>query len=169
MEEILDDLKELDNLHNPDEVPNLFGNVPDGTYQVRLDEIYVDRSKSSGRMQTIMKFVAISGDYKDVSIKKYCGMETRQNLDFLTSDLKILGIKSFKWSNLVEHFNEILDNFYEILVVTKREFQNVYIQRKIEIKSEKKEENVYKRTLSSFEKQRDPASQMDADIPDIPF
>lgn len=136
-EELDDYLGDLDNIHNPQEVPEGFGgraNLPDSTYQVKLERIYIDKSKKSGRLQTIIKFVILSGGNKDRYITKYCGMETAQNLDYLTADLKKLGIKEqFTWKNLYTKFNKLLDRFYEVTLQTKNGFQSVYINKEIEL------------------------------------
>jgi len=131
--EYKDDVEQLDEIHNPDNVELTFGeNLPDGVYQVSLSSIRITRSKASNRLQTVMEFMVETGEERGAYIRKYCGMETAENLDYLTRDLRVLGIKQFKWSNVVEKFIGIIDKYYEIELKTKNGYQNVYIQREIE-------------------------------------
>ena len=106
--------------------------LPDNTYQVRLDAIYIAKSKASERWQTVMELEVMSGSYAFRTIYKYCQMTTSQNLDFLTNDLRKLGVsEKFKWTNLEKEFAKIVDHLYEIALKTKGEFQNVYIQKEL--------------------------------------
>jgi hypothetical protein len=121
---------ELDKMHDPAEVPE-YSEIPPGTYQARLDKIYLAKSKASGRNQCVMEFNVISGKYAFRTIWKFGGMMTAEQLDFLTNDLRRIGIKEFKWSNLVEKFPTVLDKVFEIAIKQKGEFKNVYIGREL--------------------------------------
>ena len=70
-------LEELDGAHDPNQVPDMvFGKVPDNTYQGRLDKIYIAKSKTTGRWQTVMEFEVLNGDYAFRKIFKFCQMIT---------------------------------------------------------------------------------------------
>jgi len=129
-------LKELNEMHTPDEVSDL-GKYPDGTYQGKLDKIYLEQSKK-GRNQCVMDFEIISGSYQGRNQRKYCGMETPDNLDFLTRDLRVLGIPSFIWTEVEKYFPKLLDTVIEFELVTKDGFQNVYLQKRISVATETK-------------------------------
>ncbi len=140
MNDIDNYLNDIDKTHRPEEVPDFgLAEYPDGTYQVRLDKIYIDKSQTSQRIQTVMEFEIISGDYTFRKIKKYSGMMTGEQLDFLTSDLKRLGVpKDFKWNTLVkDYFPKLLDKTYEVQLKTKRnpkdgkDYQNTWITKEI--------------------------------------
>ena len=122
-------LKELNEMHTPDEVPDA-GKLPDGTYQGKLDKIYLEQSKK-GRNQCVMDFEIVSGSYQGRNQRKYCGMETPDNLDFLTRDLRTLGIPSFIWTEVEKYFPKLLDTVIEFDLVTKDGYQNVYLQKRI--------------------------------------
>ena len=50
----------------------------------------------------------------------------------MTNDLWRLGVsKSFKWANIENEFAKVVDHLYEIILKTKGEFQNVYIQKEL--------------------------------------
>jgi hypothetical protein len=126
-------VKSLDEAHNPADVPD-FSEVPAGSYQVRLDKIYINRSKTSGRTQCVMEFDVISGRHTGRTIWKFGGMMSAEQLDYLTNDLKRIGIKDFKWSNLQEKFPSVLDKTFEIQIKQKGEFKNIYIIRELTTK-----------------------------------
>lgn len=127
--DVKDRLKEMDGQHRPEEVPDMGSKVPDGTYQVRLDKMYITESKSSGRLQTVLEFEVIAGTYAFRRVWKYAGMETVEQLDYLTNDLRRLGIEHFTWSTVETQFIKVVDKVYEIKLQTKGEFQNLYIVR----------------------------------------
>jgi hypothetical protein len=60
---------------------------------------------------------------------KFAGMETAEQLDYLTKDFRNIGITTFKWSTVQAQFKNVLDKLFEVEVKTKGEFTNVYIQR----------------------------------------
>ena len=43
-------LADLNEMHNPDEVEDLFGEFPDSVYQVRLDKIYFYKAKTKPKL-----------------------------------------------------------------------------------------------------------------------
>jgi len=147
-------LQELNEMHTPDEVAD-FGKLPDGTYQGRLDKIYIEQSKK-GRNQCVMDFEIISGTYQGRNQRKYCGMETPDNLDFFTRDLRTLGAPSFIWTEVEKLFPKFLDVVVEFELVSKEGFQNMYIQKRIAIATgEQKTET----------KKQKPMFEPDDDIP----
>ena len=136
------EINDLDNIHNPSNVTD-YGEIPDGTYIASLDSIFIDKSKSSGRLQTIMKFKIEAGAYKGQSIRKYAGMETSEHLDYLTRDLRAMGApKDFKWSNISVIFKDLLDTTVEISQQEKNGFKNVYINKVVEVSQNAKSNDV---------------------------
>lgn len=127
-----DDLAHLDEAHDPETVPEFGSHVPDNKYQARLDQIFVSESKK-GKMQTVMVFEIMTGDYTFRKETKYCQMVTADNLDYLTLDLRKLGAPvTFKWNELERLLPSLLDAKVELLVKTKNEFTNIYINKKLE-------------------------------------
>lgn len=132
MEDYSADLKNLDNEHQPEKVPEFGEHVPDGSYHGRLDSIYVGRSQK-GKLQTVIIEEIVGGEFEFRKERKYCGMETAENLDYLTKDLRNLGApKNFKWSELETIFPMLLDSVNELTIKTKNGFTNMYIGRKVE-------------------------------------
>jgi hypothetical protein len=137
MGEVEDYLKTVDTYHHPDTVPD-FSRVPDGTYQMRLDKIYITKSKKQ-TMQTVFELEIINGDYAFRKVNKYCGMEEEKQLDFLTQDLRRFGLKDFTWATIQDHFPAMLDKIVEVKLVSKvspkdgQTYQSTYIQKMIDM------------------------------------
>lgn len=137
-------LTELDEVHNPETVEDKFGEFLDSIYQVKLDKIYFRKVKE--KFKLVIEFEVISGTYINRTIWKWCQMETEQNLDFLTNDLRKLGIKKFSWSTVEKQFPNVLDHTYEVELKTSGNFQNVYIKKEIKVtssNSQKKSSSIY--------------------------
>ena len=135
-----EDLDVLDAEHDPSKV-QWSKNVPDATYQARLDTARVARSKMSQRLQTIFEFEITHGDQQGRTATKFSGMETKENLDWLTKDIWTLTGEriSFKWKDIERVYEKILDTIVEIKCVTDEEsgIQNIFIQKKITKLNEK--------------------------------
>jgi len=129
-----DYLKALDGTHNPASVEDGFASLDDGKYQVRLDKLYVGESQK-GKVQCVFEMEVVSGQYAGRKVNKYSGMETEDQLDFLTKDMRRLGIATFMWSDLQSKFKGVLDHLYEITLKTKvnekGSFQSIYINKEI--------------------------------------
>jgi len=131
-------LKALDETHNPASVEDSgFANLPDGEYQVRLDKLYISRAKKGeGRMQCVWEFEVISGNQSFRKIMKFSGMDTAAGLDFLTRDLRKVGIDNFKWSNVQDQFKKPLDKLFLVALTTKKKgeqsFQSMYILKALD-------------------------------------
>jgi len=124
-------LKALDETHNPAKVEdNVFIKLPDGEYQARLDSLYFSRSKKE-RMQCVWEFEIISGVQAFRKIMKFSGMDSTIGLDFLTRDLRRVGIDKFKWSDVQTQFGKPLDKLFLLRLETKvkkdQSFQSVFI------------------------------------------
>ena len=124
-------LKALDEMHNPVSVEDdVFTKLPDGEYQGRLDRLYISRSKKE-RMQCVWEFEIISGVQAFRKIMKFSGMGSTIGLDFLTRDLRRVGIDKFKWSDVQTQFGKPLDKLFLLRLETKIKkdqiFQSVFI------------------------------------------
>lgn len=141
-------MKALDESHNPASVEDDgFTKLPDGEYQIRLDKLYINRSKK-GRMQTVWEFEVISGSHSFRKIMKFSGMDTAAGLDFLTRDLRKVGIENFKWSDVQTQFSKPLDKLFLLQLVTKEKneqsYQSIYI-----LKSLNQDEVMVSKTLQN--------------------
>ena len=130
-------LESLDEEHDPAIVEefSIFSNLPDGEYQVRLDKLYISRSKKE-RVQCVWDFEVISGPHAFRTIMKFSGMDTATGLDFLTRDLRKAGINNFKWSDVQTQFSKPLDKLFLLKLETKikneQSFQAIYILKTLD-------------------------------------
>jgi len=136
MTEAGDFLKTMDMLHDPENVPD-FSTLPDDTYQARLDKIFLSKSKKMQTWQLVMDWEIINGPYAFRHVMKYCRMEKEQSLNFLTQDLRKLGLEHFVWSGLEPLLPSLLDKIAEIKLVSKdkdgKTYQSIYIQKIIDM------------------------------------
>ncbi len=150
-------LKELSEVHNPAEVIDPLS-LPDDTYQAKLEKIFFDKVKN-GKIKLVIEFTISSGTYLNRTVRKWCNLETEQNLDFLAMDLKRLGVPAdFRWADVESYFSSLLDQQCIIELATKNGFQNVYIVKRIEPE-----------TSSQVEKKSIFAPSKSTDDDDIPF
>lgn len=131
MEDVSAYLGSLDETHNPASVEDAgFAKLPDDEYQARLDKLYINRSKK-GKVQTVWEFEVMSGPHAFRKIMKFSGMDTNAGLDFLTRDLRNVGIDNFRWSTVQEQFGKPLDKLFLLKLQTKEKngqvFQSIYI------------------------------------------
>lgn len=128
---MFNELKELDSIWEQTQVDPepQFEDVPDGKYQVRINEVIIQNSKSSGRLQLYWDLVIVNGQYANRHLFRYNGMETAENLKFLKQDLLRCGLNVPKLSELPNHLHKLLDLILEVQVKTKGEFRNIYINK----------------------------------------
>ena len=69
-----------------------FGRLEDGDYVCRLLRMNVTRSQN-GRLQLESAYQVIDGADEGQEIRKFDGMETEQNLQFLKGYLEVLGVQ----------------------------------------------------------------------------
>jgi hypothetical protein len=106
--------------------------LPDGTYQAKVTSAGVSRSKA-GRLQVFYYFKVVAGKMKGRSIGKFDGIETPENISWLKSTLKTLGVNVPKNILVLPKILEKLeDELAVIQVKTNGEFTNVYITKKID-------------------------------------
>lgn len=68
--------------------------VPDDEYAMRIESMVIGESKSEGhRMQVTTGLIVIDGDFKGRKVKRYSGLDTEDNIDFLMGDLETLQLE----------------------------------------------------------------------------
>lgn len=132
-EKFAEDLELLDGEHDPSTV-KFAAKAPDGTYQARLDICRLGHSRNE-RLQTHMKFEIVHGEHEGRTLDKYAGMETKENLDWLTKDIwNLAGDKIvFRWKDIEQIYPHLLDTVVEVIAKTdeKSGIQNVFINKRI--------------------------------------
>lgn len=128
-------LKHFDEDYEEVEVnDNEFVPIPDGTYQVYVDEICLKETKESKLPMLAWRFKVMTGQREGSTIFKN-SVITDKTLSFIKTDFSICDFKPKKFSD-IETKPQILEyllNFkLEVKLVTKGDNQNVYIQRRLD-------------------------------------
>ena len=124
------DLSAFDDDFAAAESPSL-DEVPDGKYQVRIDEVRLDRSQKGDPMIK-WDLVVIAGAQAGRHIFKN-SVITPAALPFVKGDLKTLGLELAKFSDLAGRLEDVLDATLEITKRTRGEYTNVYFNKRIQI------------------------------------
>jgi hypothetical protein len=106
------------------------GEVPDGRYQVRVQSVKIDYSKNNQKMLR-WDLVVIAGTHARRHIFKNAVI-TDASLPFVKGDLKTLGLKLKKLSELPNHLDELVGRTLEVTKRTKDEYTNVYFNKRIQ-------------------------------------
>ncbi len=142
MQDISDELEKYDEHWQgiePTDAPE-FGNLPDGKYQVQIDQARVEHARQSGRLQFTLIFNVIAGepDLVGRSCGKFTGLDTEVGREIAKNDLHRLGMDLDKLSGLPLVTEMLVGLTCEIALVTKagndgNEYQNIYINKKIDV------------------------------------
>lgn len=113
-----------------------YSKLPDGKYHVYVDDVDVQESKN-GRLQFVWFLKVLDGPFADRSIRKYNGLETEENLQFLKRDFNTCGVEVENISEIQAYFDQFLDIKLEVTLKTKTvngaEYQNIYFNKRIEL------------------------------------
>jgi hypothetical protein len=105
------------------------GEVPDGKYHARLQDAQLGRSQRGNPMITY-NLVVLSGPHAKRHIFKNAVI-TDASLPFIKADLKTLGLKLKRFSDLPNRLGEVVGRALEITKRTKDEYVNVYFNKRI--------------------------------------
>jgi hypothetical protein len=106
----------------------------DGRYAVALTDAIRSESKSSGRDQVGFEFTFIDGDYKGKKKWDFNGLDRAESLPFLIRKIESMGYEA---PDTVDGLEDVLTQMakdrpqFRVQLKTKGEFQNVYIDRKL--------------------------------------
>ncbi len=105
--------------------------VPDGKYQVRIETVRLENSQKGDPM---IKFdlEVMSGSQAGRHIFKN-SVITQASIPYVKGDLKTLGLKLAKFSELSGRLEELLDVTLEVTKRTRGDYTNVYFNRRIQI------------------------------------
>lgn len=130
------ELKELESAWSEaEDRGDQFGDIPDGTYQVKITKATINKSQSSKRLQISWEFTIISGDLKNRKKFAHDGLETKENMDYVKTRLARLGVdvEGTKLGDMPEILESVIGKTCEIKVKTRGDFQNAYVQKLIEL------------------------------------
>jgi len=138
MDDIRSQLKEFDSAWREAVVEDEFKNLPDGKYQVSIDEIRFENAKKSGRLQLAWVLTVISPqENKGRKIFHYRGLDNEESVKWMKKEMFICGLDSPNISDLPDKLPSILDSIIEVTLKTKKtangEFQNCFINKLLDI------------------------------------
>lgn len=109
--------------------------VPDGTYQVNVENVDFARAKKTGNKMLKWKLRVISGAHKKRVIWRHSMFATPDNRKYLKADLVSCGLEIREWEDLPAALPQLLDVKLEVRKVTKpgQTIANVYFQRRIDV------------------------------------
>lgn len=114
-----------------------FEPIPNGKYQAKIDKVYLDRSKTSSNLMLKWELVIISGQYQGRRLFRNNMLATKENISWLKTDLETAGVVLERTSDLPNRLGDLLDVVLEVSVRNRKEgdrdYQNVYLNKKLDI------------------------------------
>lgn len=110
------------------------GNVrlPDGIYQVLLDSTLIDESKEGGKVLWKITFKVLTGQHAGRLIFYTNVLNDPDRLQYVKQDCYRLGFPIARLSDLPRQFEQMLDLKVEVRLKTNGEYQNCYIQKRLD-------------------------------------
>jgi hypothetical protein len=117
--------------------PNQRSRVPDGTYQAKIKNLAVKRSKGGGKLMLEWWLTIEGPEFKGTDIPRWNHFDTTEKLGWLKKDLAICGLELDRLATLEAKLPALLDKVLEIQVQTRtsqgKEYVNVYFNRLVDI------------------------------------
>jgi hypothetical protein len=146
------DLSQYDEAYEEAEVPERdeFEEVPDGTYQVKVERVELKHSKiredggvtTGGNPMLKWQLRVLNPPYAGRMIFRHNMIMTAENIAWLKSDLVMCGLDLEKLSHLEARLSELLDVQLEVKKVTKGDFPNVYFNSRIDVDAKGKDDDL---------------------------
>ena len=104
---------------------------PIGTFHAKIEEAILGRSASSDRLQIHYALLIVGGDSDDVTIHKYDGLETVQQIAISQQQLKRLGVPAdtIKLPDLPAHLMQLHGQMVVLSTRQNQQYYNIYFQR----------------------------------------
>ena len=114
-----------------------FEPVPDGKYQVNVDQVELTRAQTSGNPMLKWTLRIIAPRFAGRLLWRNNVMATRENIKWLKTDLHTCGLELEKLSELPNHLSRLLNVKLEVTKRTRGENENVYINRRIVLEDDR--------------------------------
>lgn len=107
------------------EARSLGAPLPDDTYEGVIENTIIEESRN-GRLQVRWDLLVTAGNCEGRQVRKYSGLETKDNMDWLKGDLETLGLEApAEMSDLGEVLEEACSMAISFQVRSKDEFTNI--------------------------------------------
>lgn len=108
-----------------------FDTIPDGKYQVTVDQVEITTAKSSGNPMLKWTLKILAPRFRGRLLWRHNVMATRENIKWLKNDLHVCGLDLQRLSDLPANLERLLDVNLEITKRTKGDNENIYFNRRI--------------------------------------
>jgi hypothetical protein len=140
------DLSEYDKMYKDAKVQDKFSMVPDGKYQVFVDEISLEETKHTHKPMIKWTFKIMSGVHEGRLLWKNSVLtDDPKSMDYVKTDLSVCGLELKKFSDLQKSLGKLRNVQLEVQTKIKKgdpnsqddmkrkDSQNVWINRKLEV------------------------------------
>ena len=127
-----------------------FEPVPDGKYQVNVDQVELVRAKSSGNPMLSWTLRILAPRFRGRLLWRNNMMATRENLKWLKTDLHTCGLDLDKLSDLPQHLGQLTGLKLEVTKRASGEYENVYLNRRIVLEDDENSEAGGQDALAPF-------------------
>ncbi len=110
-----------------------FEPVPDGKYQVNVDQVELVRAKSSGNPMLKWTLRILAPRFRGRLLWRNNIIASRENLKWLKTDLHTCGLDLEKLSELSQYLGQLTGVKLEVTKRTNGEYENVYFNRRLVI------------------------------------
>lgn len=140
-DDLRDDLRAMDEdflTTDPAEKKGISNQVPPGSYQAVIDELYFDYTKDRTKVMLKWELIIAVGPYKGERLTRNNMTETPQNKSWMKADLLSAGLdtEGMLMSELPDHLPSLIDAMLDVTVKKSGEGDlertNVYINRRID-------------------------------------
>lgn len=134
MSEFRSQLEEFETAWKEASAESVFDNLPDGKYQVGIEEVRLENAKKSGRLQLAWVLTVMNGDYAGRKVFHYRGLDREESVGWMKREIYACGLEVESILDLPDMLPELLDRVVEITLKTKRgsdgeDYQNCFINR----------------------------------------
>ncbi|MCK9599479.1 MAG: DUF669 domain-containing protein [Sphaerochaeta sp.] len=109
-----------------------YEDLPDGTYQMRIEELRFEESKKTSRPQLCWTLVVVApSGHINRKHWHYRGIADDKGIGWMKQELANAGMDVLDMSitDIPAHLEDLLDNIIEVQIKTKGEYRNSYINR----------------------------------------
>ena len=127
------DLSYLDDEYARAEAPDRAANVPDGTYQVKVESVALKATQKTGDPMLAWKLKILGPRCAGRFLFKNHMMVTPENLKWLKGDLECAGLALNRLSELKANLGQLLDVTLEVVQKSNGQYTNLHFNRRVQL------------------------------------
>ena len=118
-----------------------YSQVPDGTYSVMVYDVTLTESRTSGTPMVSWDMKIVAGEHQNRHVFKKNMIKTEDNIKCLKQDIYAAGLHLEKITDLPQALPELIGVHLEVVKKTKNDFENVFINKAIQLDDERMQDN----------------------------